>query len=194
MPASIKDSLQLVQSLSPFKRQISLDMHEEGQGFSGLIDGVLDSLEVEQWLLQDMQELALDFCSLLGHGHLSATLALLDRTMCPRWHADHVTMRLLCTYFGAGTEFVENRYADRRPLQRMLFQDTQGYGIRDESAVQSASPGDVLYLKGHAFPGNAGFGAVHRSPAASVEAPRLVFTLDEAMPLSAEECHCGKLH
>lgn len=65
-------------------------------------------------------------------------------------------MRLLCTYFGAGTEFVENRYADRRPLQRMLFQDTQGYGIRDESAVQSASPGDVLYLKGHAFPGNAG--------------------------------------
>ena len=39
-------------------------------------------------------------------------------------------MRLLCTYFGAGTEFVENRYADRRPLQRMLFQDTQGYGIR----------------------------------------------------------------
>lgn len=41
-------------------------MHEEEKGFSGLIDGVLDSLEVEQWLLSDMQELALDFCSLLG--------------------------------------------------------------------------------------------------------------------------------
>lgn len=65
-------------------------------------------------------------------------------------------MRLLCTYFGAGTEFVENRFADRRPLQRLLFQDTQGYGVRDERAVQAALPGDVLYLKGHAFPGNAG--------------------------------------
>ena len=63
---------------------------------------------------------------------------------------------MLCTYIGAGTEFVENRFADRRPLQRLLFQDTQGYGIRDENAVQRASAGDVLYLKGHAFPGNSG--------------------------------------
>lgn len=63
---------------------------------------------------------------------------------------------MLCTYIGAGTEFVENRYADRRQLQRMLFQDTQGYGIRDENKVQRAMPGDILFLKGHAYPGNAG--------------------------------------
>ncbi len=46
--------------------QVSLTMPEEGHLLKGLLDGVLDSSELEQWLLQDMQELALDFCSLLG--------------------------------------------------------------------------------------------------------------------------------
>lgn len=41
-------------------------MPEEGHLLKGLLDGVLDSSELEQWLLQDMQELALEFCSLLG--------------------------------------------------------------------------------------------------------------------------------
>ncbi|BDA42337.1 probable sodium/hydrogen exchanger 4 at N-terminal half [Coccomyxa sp. Obi] len=160
----------------------------------GKLLDVLVPSEVQQWLLQDIQALALDFCSILGHGRITATLALIDNTMCPRWHSDHVTMRLLCTYIGAGTEFVENRFADRRPLQRLLFQDTQGYGIKDEGAVQRASPGDVLFLKGHSFPGNSGCGAVHRSPAASAAAPRLVLTLDEAAAFDILECKCGGQH
>lgn len=55
-----------------------------------------------------------------------------------------------------GRSLWRNRFANRRPLQRLLFQDTQGYGIRDKDAVQRAAPGDVLYLKGHTFPGNTG--------------------------------------
>ena len=65
-------------------------------------------------------------------------------------------VRALCTYHGQGTQYVANKHADRRWVQRMLFSDTQGYGLKDPSALQQASPGDVLILKGHAYPGNAG--------------------------------------
>ena len=65
-------------------------------------------------------------------------------------------VRALCTYHGQGTQFVANRFADRRRLRRMLFSDTQGYGLKAARVLEQASAGDLLYLKGHAFPGNAG--------------------------------------
>ena len=36
------------------------------------------------------------------------------------------------------------------------LQDTGGFKIKDASAVRQASAGDVLYLKGCAYPGNSG--------------------------------------
>lgn len=77
-------------------------------------------------------------------------------------------VRALCTYHGQGTQFVANRFADRRPLQRMLFSDTGGYGLKVPDALEQASAGDLLYLKGHNFPGNAGWLA---RPAFSVNTP-----------------------
>ena len=40
----------------------------------------------------------------------------------------------------------------------------------------------------------AGCGAVHRSPPASPEGRRLVFTLDEAQRSEEAECMCGEEH
>ena len=66
-------------------------------------------------------------------------------------------MRALCTYHGQGTQFVDNKHVDRRWLQRMLFNDTHGYGLKAPHALQQALAGDLLLLKGHAYPGNAGW-------------------------------------
>lgn len=38
---------------------------------------------------------------------------LIQNQPCPRWHADHVTVRSLLTYFGSGTQVVENAFVDR---------------------------------------------------------------------------------
>jgi hypothetical protein len=62
----------------------------------------------------------------------------------------------LCTYMGLGTEFVRNEDADRRLWARTLGADTGGYGLKREDRVLTAAPGDVVYLKGHAYPGNEG--------------------------------------
>ena len=36
-------------------------------------------------------------------------LEVIADTPCPRWHADHVGLRCLCTYIGEGTWWIENR-------------------------------------------------------------------------------------
>lgn len=47
--------------------QVSLDVLEEQlESELGVLLGVLEPSEVQQWLLQDIQALALDFCSILG--------------------------------------------------------------------------------------------------------------------------------
>ena len=65
-------------------------------------------------------------------------------------------MRGLVTYYGGGTQFLEDRDADRRQLQRFVSRDTGGFRVRRGGAVQQAAAGDLLLLKGHSYAGNAG--------------------------------------
>lgn len=78
------------------------------------------------------------------------TCASIDRGL------EVLQVRGLCTYMGMGTEFVRNKHADRRLGSRALGADTGGYALKEGAVPLSAGPGDVLYLKGHSYPGNAG--------------------------------------
>lgn len=44
-----------------------------------------------------------------GYERVRARLEVLGGTPCPRYHADHVAVRMLVTYAGPGTWYVENR-------------------------------------------------------------------------------------
>jgi hypothetical protein len=100
--------------------------------------------------------------------------------MCPRFHVDRVTLRVVSTYQGRGTELVAHEHVDRRYLGHAArgAADEESGLLRVPGCVCVARPFDIVLLKGEAWPDNAGRGAVHRSPAASAEAPRLVMTLD----------------
>ena len=43
-------------------------------------------------------------------------IEVLDRAMCPRWHVDRVGLRLLSTWVGPATEWLNEDFADRRQL------------------------------------------------------------------------------
>eukprot|EP00198_Chlamydomonas_reinhardtii_P004876 XP_001694212.1 predicted protein [Chlamydomonas reinhardtii] len=120
--------------------------------------------EVREWLQADIcQLLALFGPGLLGYRRVSARLEVLAGTPCPRWHADHVGVRCLVTYLGPGTQVVENRHVKRR----WLWGGEGGVAVAGVAAAAPhtcAGEGDLLFLKGHAAPGNYGMGAVHRSP------------------------------
>ena len=119
-------------------------------------------------------------CELTGCPMVGMRLARVDTPMCARFHVDRVTVRVVCTYAGAGTEFLDHAAVDRRFLGHgAAGQADEVSGLlRNSSHIQRADCGDVLLLKGEIWPNNAGRGAVHRSPMASAASPRLVMTLD----------------
>jgi hypothetical protein len=134
-----------------------------------------DALAADIALLADMLTELLDAAS-IGY-----RLEVVGKAMCPRLHVDRVGIRLLCTYRGPGTEWVEEAAVDRR------FLGAASGGLPDETSglllpgyrIEAIPPFAVALLKGSLWQGNGGRGIVHRSPAvAADEAPRVLLAMD----------------
>lgn len=121
-------------------------------------------------------ELLSEIC---GCAKVGVRIATLNRAMCPRFHVDLVTVRVVCTLRGEGTHLLDNSEVDRRYLGASTFDRLEHPSLlRRQDAVQVAPAGSVVWLKGELWPQNAGRGAVHRSPDACESAPRVVVTFD----------------
>lgn len=122
------------------------------------------------WL--DVLGLAELFAALIGQERIALRLEGITGPGCHRWHADAVGLRLLTTYRGPGTEWLALPGGARTAM-----------GL--DPAALPATPrrlatGDVAVFKGEGYPGNAGWGAIHRSPPAGPGAQaRLLLCLDE---------------
>lgn len=121
------------------------------------------------------------YADLMDCAQVGVRLEVLTKAMCPRFHVDRTGIRLLCTYCGPGTDWLDDRYADRR------FLGAGAQGVPDEQsgligradAVHRVPPFAVALLKGESWQGNAGRGLIHRSPPVSAnEAPRVLLALD----------------
>lgn len=98
---------------------------------------------------------------------------------CPRWHVDHVPLRLLCTLFGPGTEWLAEPVYDRTELLR-----PGGAQRIDGGGVQRLPAGVAALLRGQRHPSRPGLGVIHRSPLATPEQARVLVAVDV---LEAEE-------
>lgn len=116
-------------------------------------------------LLADIASLSELLGDLLGAPVAGIRLEVLNRAMCPRFHVDHVGIRLLCTYRGAGTDYLSGACADRARLGVQAGESDSTSGlILDPSGIRTVAPFSVLLIKGAAWQGNAAHGAIHRSP------------------------------
>lgn len=146
---------------------------------SGLLD--LPDLPGRDLLADDLAALAELHGDLLGCDAVGLRLEVIERAMCPRFHVDRVGIRMLCTYRGPGTEWLDEAAADRDYLGARsggLPDEASGL-IRDPLGVHAVPPFAVALLKGNLWQGNAGRGVIHRSPAVHVEqAPRVLVAID----------------
>ena len=103
---------------------------------------------------------------LLGCPAVGLRLEVLGRAMCPRFHVDQTGIRLLCTYQGPGTEWLEEGAADRSKLGMSSagIPDDRSGIIRDASGIHRIPAFAVALLKGSGWQGNSGRGIIHRSP------------------------------
>jgi hypothetical protein len=129
--------------------------------------------------LRDLAALIDLFAALTESERVGVRLAATGASMCPRFHVDRVELRLVTTYLGPCTEWLDADAVDLR------FLGHGSNGLADErsglllpgATVHAMRPFDVGVLKGTAWPGNELRGAVHRSPAMH-GARRVVLTLD----------------
>jgi hypothetical protein len=131
-------------------------------------------------LVHDIAGWAEVLADLTGAEHVGVRLAHLDAPMCPRFHVDRVPLRLVSTYAGPGTEWLEDREGAGH---RAGLRAGNGPTGRPEeecpgAQIRRCETGEILLLKGDGWPGNQGGGAVHRSPAVRPGQARLLMTLD----------------
>lgn len=126
-------------------------------------------------LLPDILRLVRVYADIVGCPTLQLRLDSVAGDGCRFFHADHVGLRLLCTYQGAGTHWLPDGAVTRSALGRG---DNEAV-LSDPRRIRTLRAGHVALLKGEAWPGNRGRGLVHRSPPADPSgAPRLLLCLD----------------
>lgn len=114
----------------------------------------------------DLSMLVRAFADVVGTSRMQVGLDAVADDKCRKFHADYVGIRMLVTYLGPGTQWVYERDLRRDAMtHEAACIDAANLAIvPDQGRIRSAGLGHVLLLKGDAWPGNMGRGAVHRSP------------------------------
>ena len=131
-------------------------------------------------LCKDIALLVEMFCCLFDLKRAGLRLKILDKPMCPRFHVDKIPCRLVTTYQGVATQWLNHSDVDRSKL------GTGNLGKPDEESglfkslnnINQLKQGDVALLKGEYWDENEGAGLVHRSPPVAANEQRLLLTLD----------------
>lgn len=147
----------------------------------GLAATHLPDLPGRQALVSDIAFLVALYGDLLGCERVGLRLEVVSRAMCPRFHFDRTGIRMLCTWRGPGTEWLEDACADRRKLGHGAngLGDEHSGLILDADGIGQVPPYAIALLKGELWQGNAGQGVIHRSPAVPLElTPRVLLALD----------------
>jgi hypothetical protein len=148
------------------------------------IDGLLADVPPEcgfELLRADMLELAQLFAHLTGAEHLTLKLESFGSNLCERFHVDCVPLRLICSYAGPGTEWLDNAEVDRAYLEPGAggWPDEQSGLLRPGATIGRLERFAMALMKGERWPGNAGNGLVHRSPRiANSGIRRVLFKID----------------
>ncbi|WP_085315517.1 DUF1826 domain-containing protein [Derxia lacustris] len=145
---------------------------------------LLPAAEGRDALAADIEALMALFAGLVCARRLRLRLEVLHRIMCSRFHTDFVGLRLLCTYRGAGTQWLDEGCADRSrlALHAQGSDDETSGVILDPAGVHEIARGTVALLKGAAWvdaEGRRAPGVLHRSPPVAAEdAPRVLLVID----------------
>ena len=122
-------------------------------------------------LIADAAQLAQLFCTAMGLASLELRLEVVRTDSCRKFHADYVTARLITTYVGEGTDWLDEADAAR-----------VAKGSAPER-INRLAPFDVGLFKGKLATDHP---AIHRSPPiAGTGAARLLLVLNPAISKAA---------
>ncbi|GAA3717692.1 DUF1826 domain-containing protein [Oceanisphaera sediminis] len=157
-------------SLNRQNHQINVRELLPADAVTDTLCGRLPNLPGRDDLVADVQQLAEMFACLFELRRVGLRLASLQTAMCPRFHVDRIPCRLVTTYAGPGTHWLNQ-------AQRNRLLDEGG---REPEQWQRLVTGEVALLKGDGWQDNEGQGLWHRSPPVPTGYRRLFLSLDFA--------------
>lgn len=131
-------------------------------------------------LLAEISLLVNLYADLLDCPQVAIRLEVLQHAMCPRFHIDRTGIRLLCTYVGPGTEWLEEDFCHREALTRThaTLEAFHADLILHPQSVRQAAQHALVLLKGSRWQGNGHAGVIHRSPEIAPGSTRVIMALD----------------
>lgn len=153
-----------------------------GQSFSSklLANNALPNHAGRDALLADLDNLSELYADLMDCPQIGIRLEVLSGAMCPKFHVDKTGIRMLCTYQGQGTEWLEDAYANRAKLGMTAgnLSDSESGLILHTKGIQQVPLFAIALLKGSAWQGNHMHGIIHRSPRVLDNKPRVLVAMD----------------
>lgn len=149
---------------------------------SDWLAGLLPNNPQRHLFIDDVSQLVEMYTDLFELNVVGLRLSLINETMCPRFHTDHLACRLVTTYHGHGSEWLREDNVDRSKLgpgANGLADHLSGIYLQHQD-IQQLQQGDVELLKGDDWIDNQVSGIVHRSPHISKTDKRLLLSLDFA--------------
>lgn len=174
---SLKQAAEDIVNNNP-KLQISATVTP--QNAHSIINHELGLVEFGSIVSDDIAQLVDMFCCLFDSKNVGLRLTSLNKAMCPRFHVDRVPCRLVTTYFGVATQWLDHNSVDRSklgPANQGKPDELSGL-FQNQSDIQQLAQAHVALLKGELWERNEGRGLVHRSPQLANNAHRLLLTLD----------------
>ena len=174
LPAQVEDfATQLLAQGQALAQTLILELAsaESPPDLTGLLAEYSD-LPGQAACLADIGWLVDAFACLFGARRIGLRLRVLDRAMCPRFHVDHVPVRLITSYAGPGSQWLAEGAMARQRL------GDPGAEPQEPGLINSSLAGHVLLAKGEKWSGNEGCGLIHRSPQPQSGERRLLLTLD----------------
>lgn len=144
LPAQIADFVEtLLAQGEPLAQSMTLEMaHPDNEpNLDGLVAQYAD-LPGQAAFLADVAWLVRAYACLLDARRIGLRLRALDKAMCPRFHVDHVPLRLITSYAGVGSDWLEEGVMPRSRLGQ------PGAEPQDEALIQRLEAGHVALAKG----------------------------------------------
>lgn len=172
LPREVRHAMAGVQALMPVHRTFTVSPSEDARAllseairaFPGLSETSARAWGGDLALLLSLAR------SIAPASPLRVRLETKANDACRLFHADNVALRVICTYRGAGTQWLPVQAVDRNRLSDAA-QDRP-------SSIREIGTGAVAVMKGLKYPDGGDHALVHRSPPADAVQPRVVAVVD----------------
>ncbi len=174
----------------PIKKQwVNPSLNDVCKGFLANLHGRADLQPAFEALAEDILSLAEIFRQISGREHLRVRFERVEDDACALFHLDTLPIRMLCTYAGPGTQWLdeENVRRDQLGSQGRSLDEANAAIVIDQDEIHTVPVWNVLIFKGRRWEGHGHFdGLVHRSaPVRSSRDHRLRLTID-----FSDSCGC----